>query len=143
MKNVNVTHGGGGDVKVTDKSIRIKIGGIIIIVGVLLAIGVFFLMSDFGGGGTRGGMPQGRFYLDGGLDEMMAQVGLPPLMVYEFRGRGEGALHSSGVSVTFEYRIQGDRLLITEGGTTLEYILGENRESFSDSSGLQRFAMRQ
>ena len=125
------------------KRTNVKIGGVVIIVGVLLLAGFFFLRDS--NGGVRGGMPTGRYYTHDGenfMDEILDPL-IANMMIFEFRGRGQGTQHlPMGVSVAFDYTIQGDRLLITMQGATLEYILSDNKESFYDSTGMMRFVRR-
>ena len=92
------------------------------------------------------GMPRGRYYSHDGenfMDEIHDPL-IANMMIFEFRGRRQGTQHlPMGVSVAFDYTIQGNRLLITIQGATLEYVLGDNRTSFYDSSGMIRFVRRQ
>jgi len=123
-----------------NRKTTVKIGSILFI-GALLFAGVFFMRDNFiGESGGRGGMPVGRYYMHDGdnfVDEMLS------LMIFEFAGRGQGTQHLPGVGVPFEYRIDGNRLIITMHGGTLEYTLGEDRESFFDATGIVNFVRRQ
>jgi len=99
----------------------------LIIISILVAL--FFILTACGDS-----MPQGTFYpvIGGEL-----QTG-PTMSTFEFRGRGNVTSHMPGMSISMFYRIDGNRLIISESrrGVGLEYILSNNNHTFTQDFGL-------
>jgi len=95
----------------------------LVIIGVLA--GIAFAAYTFLMGET---IAAGRFYPE---IEGVVMRDLPMMSVYEFqRGRRE-VVHDMGIMRTvFNYRVRGDRLILTSGGESIEFRLGSDRNYF-------------